>query len=341
MGAGRTRAVLSRLGLVAGGLGVGLLLAEAGVRILWTPPEIRRPVRPSPPPGVPELQHDVDLARPNASGVYNGAPYHANRYGFRGRDLSPEKPPGVFRIVVAGDSVVMGSGVADDEAYPALLEALLNARAREGRRYEVLNLGLIGLDLRGILIRLERLAPAFSPDLVVYGCTLNDIKGLGFRNSATAAAFFAQQRAYNRFSRSPSHLLRVAWPHWLSLRDVLWPPPGTPLYEIRDNYFQNPPAWTAFEKHLDHLAGLGRTWHVPIVVFQHTALEYLNPLHPYRDVYARIAEAAERRGMRTVQSFDAFRGHDEVSLWVSAVDAHPNAAGHRLLAAALAAGLDQ
>jgi hypothetical protein len=82
VGAGRTGAVLSRLGLVAGGLGVGLLLAEAGVRVFWTPPEIRRPLRPPPPAGAAELQHDVDLARPNASGVYNGAPITPIASGF-------------------------------------------------------------------------------------------------------------------------------------------------------------------------------------------------------------------------------------------------------------------
>ena len=56
------------------------------------------------------------------------------------RVLVKAEAPGEDRIVVGGDSVTMGAGVWERQAYPALLEARLNERA-EGIRYEVLNLG--------------------------------------------------------------------------------------------------------------------------------------------------------------------------------------------------------
>src|SRR5262245_64249912 len=91
---------------------------------------------------------------PGVQGIYSGAFYRNNSAGFRGRDYEKPKPPGVFRIVIAGDSVTMGSGVEDDEAYPALLERALEAR-HEPRRYEVLNLGLIGLNIHQVMARLR------------------------------------------------------------------------------------------------------------------------------------------------------------------------------------------
>ena len=49
-----------------------------------------------------------------------------NAAGFRGREVSRAKPPGVWRVAVLGDSVTYGLGVKADEAFPALLERRLN-----------------------------------------------------------------------------------------------------------------------------------------------------------------------------------------------------------------------
>jgi len=44
-----------------------------------------------------------------------------NKYGLRGADFSLEKKPGVARVLFLGDSFTWGSGVEDDENFPALL----------------------------------------------------------------------------------------------------------------------------------------------------------------------------------------------------------------------------
>ena len=40
-----------------------------------------------------------------------GQPIHRNRLGFRSREIGP-KPPGAFRIMVLGDSMTWGAGIA-------------------------------------------------------------------------------------------------------------------------------------------------------------------------------------------------------------------------------------
>ncbi len=71
-----------------------------------------------------------------------------NREGFRGREISAQKPAGTFRIFLLGDSFTFGLGVENDETYAAVLEAGLNEDARNGPRYEVINGGVRGTTWR-------------------------------------------------------------------------------------------------------------------------------------------------------------------------------------------------
>jgi lysophospholipase L1-like esterase len=320
---------------VVGGLLVGLGIAEVIARLAWQPPA---PTEPRVvPPGLPELHTAFDLTRPNVRGIYNGALVQTNSAGFRGPERAVPKPEGVFRIAVAGDSVTMGSGVEEAQTYVALVEQALNAGGAP--RYEVLNLGLIGLDISGVMARLRSVGLRFEPDLVVYGCTINDIAGNGYRPSMIVWSRLIQHAGYERFRDSPSYLLRTVWPRWLSLLQLFHPWQGSYAFELDDNYFHNLTAWDYFVQGLDELAAITRARGIPAVVFIHTWPEYLNVFHPYRRIYQKIAAAAEARGLPCIQSLPFFRGHDEESLWVSNVDGHPNAAGHRLLADALLDGL--
>ncbi len=110
-----------------------------------------------------------DLSQPNVRGVLEDVLYRTNSGGFRGREFSHEVPPG---IVLIGDSYSMGWKVAEENTYAARLEESLNAAG--GDRFEVLNFGLGGLNIRQVVLRLQRNGLAFEPNLVVYGFTLND-----------------------------------------------------------------------------------------------------------------------------------------------------------------------
>ena len=96
-----------------------------------------------------------------------------NEYGFRERDFESPKPPGVSRIMVLGDSLTWGAGLAVEERYTTVAEELLN-RASGGTRFQVLNFGLSGLPTvveRDILVAYKDLV---EPDLIVVGFCLND-----------------------------------------------------------------------------------------------------------------------------------------------------------------------
>jgi len=88
---------------------------------------------------------------------------HTNASGFRGsREYAIEKPQGVIRIAVLGDSFVFGFGVQDGEAFPALLEAQDKSR-------EVLNLGVPGYGMDQIYLSYREIARKYHPDIVLIG----------------------------------------------------------------------------------------------------------------------------------------------------------------------------
>jgi len=98
-----------------------------------------------------------------------------NSHGFRDRERTYRKNPGVFRIVVLGDSFTEGIQVRLDKVFPSVLERQLNA---EGNiRYEVLNLGITSFGTDQEYLALQHYGLRYDPDLVVLAFfTGNDIR---------------------------------------------------------------------------------------------------------------------------------------------------------------------
>ena len=73
-------------------------------------------------------------------------------------------------IVAVGDSLTEGFGVAESEAYPALLADKL---AAEGYQYEVINAGISGETSSGTLARIDWILK-LEPDIVILETGAND-----------------------------------------------------------------------------------------------------------------------------------------------------------------------
>ena len=62
---------------------------------------------------------------PDARGVFSRAEFsyelNINSLGLRGAEITPDKPAGIRRVAVLGDSFVWGIGAADDELFTTLL----------------------------------------------------------------------------------------------------------------------------------------------------------------------------------------------------------------------------
>ena len=98
-----------------------------------------------------------------------------NSLGFRSPEFDPDKPDGVWRMVVLGGSVVWGVGVGKpEESFAGILNSLLEAGG-EFDRIEVINAGQLGFNSTQELIFLQNEILEYDPDFVLFYDGFNDM----------------------------------------------------------------------------------------------------------------------------------------------------------------------
>lgn len=91
-----------------------------------------------------------------------------NSAGFRDREHSLEKPDGVIRIAVLGDSYIESFQVAQEDMFASVLERELNSLSFDkDRQVEVLSFGVSGYGTAQELLMLRHHVWKFNPDIVL------------------------------------------------------------------------------------------------------------------------------------------------------------------------------
>lgn len=88
-----------------------------------------------------------------------------NKDGYRDIEYSQKKGPGVYRILLLGDSIVFGLGVNLEDTFAKALERQLN---QTGNRYEVLNGGLPDSTPYFQLHFFKNTFSGFNPDMIIW-----------------------------------------------------------------------------------------------------------------------------------------------------------------------------
>lgn len=114
------------------------------------------------------------LLRPIWTGIVAGAEVRTNSLGLRDREYPRVKPPGVFRILMLGDSFTEGLGLRAEDSIPKQLEARLNGPScRTG--IEVINAGITSYSPILEYLLLQRVGLRLDPDLVVLDFDMSDV----------------------------------------------------------------------------------------------------------------------------------------------------------------------
>jgi hypothetical protein len=164
------RNIIGNLFLVLLGAVLGLLLAEATLRIIG----FNRPI--------PMVADPIlgSVHRPSLSFRHTDegdAIVSTNSFGHRDRGHDLKKPEGVFRIAVLGDSYAEAYQVNHNEAFWAVLEDRLNQCDAFGKKVEVLNFGVHGYGTAQELLMLRHKVWNFDPDFVLLAfLTGNDVR---------------------------------------------------------------------------------------------------------------------------------------------------------------------
>jgi hypothetical protein len=252
--------------------------------------------------------------RPNVTTPWGTSVIQTNRWGFRDKDYSLDKPPGTYRIALLGGSEVMGTGVNNPQIFEALLEDRLN-RQPVGDRYahfEILNFGVFGHFAVQRWMMLDRKALAFKPDAVLY--VGHNVDGAGTVN------FLATSVHYGKL---------VPYPYLRDLLARMQVDSSVPLELAKKRlapYADSLLAW-AYRNVVEECRARGI---VPVWMFLPSVYED-GPAPPDRPE-VRLARAA---GFVVIDLSGSYDGRDPADLRVSAWDPHPNAVAHRIIAARL------
>jgi hypothetical protein len=143
------------------GISLSFLLAEWMIRIV-APQSLTSDIIVADP--------DVDYRlRPNSKGQMTSPEYAAdirvNSLGFRGKEISLTKSPGVQRVLFLGDSFTFGHGLSDNQTLPYFVGQELE-RTHPGK-FEVVNGGVYGYSTARELNLFVKYGLAIKPDIVV------------------------------------------------------------------------------------------------------------------------------------------------------------------------------
>lgn len=357
----RARKLLFRLGGIAVGLFVGLVLVEGALRAtgIGSGPIIskRRLVDDSKPSVAyhcyPTNPHSEFGPAPEIEGgnwrleTYTLDPQEIPlkrlhetpwcvRYDFSSRRLRDREYPlepaeGVLRIAVVGDSFVFGEGVPNQQSLPRQIHDLL------GAEFEVLNGGLVGADtireyeLAALLAgqaHCTRIVFVFIPndvpltdELIKRQNGINDL--INFRSAGLVT--YEADAWYSGRLRTVQLIGRRLFLRRIRQETIQW---YVDSYDPRYNG--------------ENLAVLDQTLHalanlpdcrVAFVIYP--LLEGLESGYPLSAIHERVAAMARRAGLPVLDLAEVFDGTSSRELWVHPVDHHPNGAAHAVAARAI------
>lgn len=271
--------------------------------------------RPSDAPGLP-FEH-----APGRRARLYGVDVALNSQGWRAaRDFAPQKPAGARRVLVVGDSIALGWGVALEDSFSERLSGKLNARP--GAAVEVLNTGVGNYNLACESAMLRQ-AAVYAPDVVVLLLCVND-----------AEALPATTRTWLNAVRRRSYLYCFLWDKWTVLKYRLGI--ARPYWDhYRSLYREGSAERAAYERSAGEIVGFVRERGLPLVV------AFIPELHQFRDYpFADITRAVRSAfpsggGVEFLDLLDSFAPHEPSSIWVTTEDKHPNALGHKVMADAV------
>ncbi len=305
---------------------------------------------------------------PHFQGSYGGVPVKINSQGFRDYDrYSQEKPEGVNRLLILGDSIVFGHGVPMRDTFAKKLEDKFNRD--EVGEYEVINTGVPGYNTFQEMVFFREIGLKYSPDVLVLAFCLNDplapigndnpqpsssntptqaVDGQQVLQEGTSAAKEEEGMPttqletpgsipipYNLkvFLDKHSELYKFVHKRYHILLQQLGirPPIFSLLYTD-----PNGVGWRITKESLKTIADLSHARDIKIVLMIFPVLFRLNDKYPFSQSHDLIRSEAQKYGFHIIDMLDIYRQYETESLTLGNGDGiHPNTFGHEVAAEAL------
>ena len=271
-----------------------------------------------------------------------------------------------IRIMIFGDSTVVGRAVVEEERVHVQLQEQLQAG---GVATEVLNAGVQGFSTDQILLKMQELVPRYKPDIILYGLCANDLGGIvqeiiygwpkpRFEKRPEGLRLKPPPQIDLVKSYSPRVLIqrialyRLLQPYIVMARSRLEGWDMTSTVELESvAYYSNPESlnsadWQLFGLLLERMKGLADKHQSSFYLYSHPALEEVwdpvilelvkaaqvkSEVYDRHALERRLQKVSESQGVHFIPLIDAFLSHSqEGPFHLLPRDPHCDGAGYRL-----------
>jgi lysophospholipase L1-like esterase len=256
---------------------------------------------------------------PNRSGFLMGVSVSINSDGLRDREFTRAKPPGVYRIMMLGDSTTLGWGVRAEDTAAKSLERKLNTHVPTGyTRVEVMNTGVGNYDTVQEATYYETIGRTYHPDLVILVFFINDAEPVPMEKKS-----FLVDRSYliaftiNRFDGLLRHAgVRPDWKQYYAS-----------LYD------DDRPGFQACKKALVSLTYSTRSDGARLLVAILPELRQINgDSYPFKAAHKKIEDVLSTERVPVIELINGLKDRGpESTLWVTPLDDHPDAEAYNLI----------
>jgi hypothetical protein len=273
--------------------------------------------------------------RPNAEYMDSryGIPVTRNSKGWRDYEYAYEKAPGVFRIVVLGDSVLNAHGIHQEDVYAKVLETKLNQSGEGDFEVIMLSLGALNTTHEAHLLDVEGVK--YDPDLVLVGYVLNDPEGGPVKTRKSGRVSGTQKV---RLLLKQSSLIMHTW---MLVKRSAWQVADWNLgfhskgaERLASDYYaeihNDKEKWQGVVEGFRKISGIVRERNIPGVVVIFPVLHRLDD-YPWAEVHSKVTSAAEGEGLIVFDLLPVLKETPEKEVRLGPGDyIHPNSLGHKL-----------
>lgn len=269
---------------------------------------------------------------PNSQVVIGKITNQYNSRGFRDVEHNIDHTTDMKRLVVIGDSVTEGYGVESDAMFVRQLQAKL------GARYDVINLGMAGLNTPQEVHLFEIEGLQYKPHLVILNFVLNDADFFTTFRGAQRAMAEADQTIGLLNMRVDPRLKRLLKSSALIyfLKDRVENIYGLATGRAGQNYYGD--LWSKEESREKIRSGFARLSQLKesygfevLVVVWPVLIDYQK--YPFISIHHWIGEEARKNRFLVIDLLPEFSKFNYRDLQVTAEDnIHPNAIGHKIAA---------
>lgn len=287
-------------------------LAETATRLLWRYEAKKQYV-------------GIKLEGPDRQIINEGVEYRTNSLGLRmNREVKPEKPNGVKRILVLGDSFIFGDGLSYEDLVTVKIEKSLNTGMEN---VEVINGGVGGYNTSDELEQLIRLTPASRPDMVIVFFFTNDV--IKESKDPQKASMRQQIKEYLRVKSKFFAYFYYLYKDRLSSRI------GAPKVFLAPEYFDlddSKPGWVVFKTAVLQIQKHCRQNHMGLLFVMIPTLTNLDDRYPYAELRTKTSSFLKLNSIPVIDLFDLFAPYRPSELWVNLENTHWNGLGTTLAA---------